>query len=104
MPLRSTKPLALGLPAILVGVLVAHRSGIVATSREYSATLVLLAALATLGLIIQRHSSRRARVTYQPSAHCRRGVRPDRGERCAPMKEQKCQRSRNAISKGNGRW
>jgi MFS family permease len=51
--------LALGLPAILAGVLVAHGSGIVATSGEYSATITLLAALATLGLIARRDRRRR---------------------------------------------
>lgn len=50
---------ALGLPAIFAGVLVAHGSGILATSREYGATVMLLAGLAMLGLIVQRHSPRR---------------------------------------------
>jgi MFS family permease len=51
--------LALGLPAILAGVLVAHGGSILATSREYGVTVMLLAALAMLGLIVQRHSPRR---------------------------------------------
>jgi MFS family permease len=51
--------LALGLPAILAGVLVVHGSGILSTSREYGATIMLLAALAMLGLIVQRHGPRR---------------------------------------------
>lgn len=58
--------LALGLPAILAGVLVAHGSSILSTSREYSATIMLLAALAMLGLIVQRHSPRRR---YAPINH-----------------------------------
>jgi hypothetical protein len=41
-------------PAILAGALVAHGDSILATSRGYGATIMLLAALATLGLIIQR--------------------------------------------------
>jgi MFS family permease len=46
--------LALGLPAILAGVLVAHGSSILRTSQEYGAMIMLLAALAMLGLIAQR--------------------------------------------------
>jgi MFS family permease len=53
--------IALGLPAIGAGALVAHGSGIVRTSREYGATIMLLAALAMLGLFIQRRSPRRRR-------------------------------------------
>jgi MFS family permease len=52
---------ALGLPAILAGVLVADGSGIVATSREYSATIMLLGALAMVGLIVQRRGRRQPR-------------------------------------------
>jgi MFS family permease len=58
--------LALGLPAILAGVLVAHGSNILATSREYGATVMLLAALAILGLIVERHSPR---WSHAPSDH-----------------------------------
>src|SRR5207302_9168923 len=47
--------LALGLPAILAGALVAHGSSILTTSWEYDAAIMLLAALAILGLIVQRH-------------------------------------------------
>jgi MFS family permease len=60
---------ALGLPAILAGVLVADGSGIVATSRQYGAMIMLLATLAMLGLIVQRRSRRQLR----PSPH-RRGT------------------------------
>jgi MFS family permease len=49
---------ALGLPAILAGVLVADGNSILSMSREYSATIMLLAALAMLGLIVQRHRAR----------------------------------------------
>jgi len=58
--------LALGLPAILAGVLVVHGS-ILSTSREYGATIMLLAALAMLGLIVQRQRPRRR---YAPTSHC----------------------------------
>jgi predicted MFS family arabinose efflux permease len=51
--------IALGLPAIGAGALVAHGSGILSTSREYGAAIMLLAALAMLGLIIQRRGRRR---------------------------------------------
>jgi MFS family permease len=50
---------ALGLPAILAGVLVVHGGSILITSREYGATIMLLAALAMLRLIVQRHRPRR---------------------------------------------
>jgi hypothetical protein len=53
--------IALGLPVIGAGVLVVHGSGILSTSREYGATIMLLAALAMLGLILQRRSPRRRR-------------------------------------------
>jgi MFS family permease len=58
--------LALGLPAILAGALVVHGS-ILSTSREYGATIMLLAALAMLGLIVQRQRPRRR---YAPTNHC----------------------------------
>jgi MFS family permease len=50
---------ALGLPAILAGALVANGNSILTTSHEYAATIMLLAALAMLGLIIQRRGPRR---------------------------------------------
>jgi MFS family permease len=65
---------ALGLPAIVAGVLVASGSSIVTTSREYGATIMLLAALATLGLIVQRRSRRRACVPVAESASKREGI------------------------------
>jgi MFS family permease len=58
--------IALGLPGILAGVLIADGSTILTTSREYGATIILLAALATLGLIVQRH---RPRGQYTPINH-----------------------------------
>jgi NAD(P)-dependent dehydrogenase (short-subunit alcohol dehydrogenase family) len=100
MPLRSSKRLALGLPAILVGVLVAHGSGIVATSREYSATIVLIAALATPGLIIQRPSSRR-RLTYQPSARAsrsRRALRPNEGAEMSTISKRNLEGQRALVT------
>jgi MFS family permease len=59
---------ALGLPAILAGVLVADGNGIVATSRGYGATIMLLAAIAMLGLIVQRPRPRRPHATIDH--HC----------------------------------
>jgi hypothetical protein len=58
--------LALGLPAILAGALVVHGS-ILATSHEYGATIMLLAALATLGLVVQRQRPQRR---YALTNHC----------------------------------
>jgi MFS family permease len=46
--------LAMGLPAILAGVLVVHGGGVMSTAREYGAALMLLAALAALGLVWRR--------------------------------------------------
>jgi MFS family permease len=48
--------LALGLPAVLAGVLVVHGGGIPGTAREYGSAVMLLAALALAGLVrSQRH-------------------------------------------------
>ena len=44
-----------------------RKAGILITSREYGATIMLLAAFAMLGLIVQRHSPRRR----QPPKRCR---------------------------------
>jgi MFS family permease len=60
--------LALGLPAILAGALIVHGSSILSTSREYGAAIMLLAALAMLGLVVQRHSRRRSHAPI--SHHC----------------------------------
>jgi hypothetical protein len=46
--------LAMGLPAIVAGVLVVHGGGVMSTAREYGAALMLLAALAALGLVWRR--------------------------------------------------
>jgi MFS family permease len=54
---------ALGLPAIIAGVLVVHGSSILITSREYGATIMLLAALAMVGLVVQRLRPRQAQST-----------------------------------------
>ena len=75
---------ALGLPAIVAGVLVADGSSIVATSREYGATIMLLATLAMLGLVVQRNSGRRRRAPDEPPAHSGRGgLCPDHSTRVA---------------------
>jgi len=42
--------LALGLPAVLAGLLVMHGAGLIPTARDYSAGVMVLAALALLGL------------------------------------------------------
>jgi hypothetical protein len=42
--------LALGLPAVLAGVLVVHGGGIGGTAREYGSAVILLAALALASL------------------------------------------------------
>jgi MFS family permease len=60
--------LALGLPAILAGALIVHGSSILSTSREYGAAMMLLAGVAMLGLIVQRHDPRRRRAPI--SRHC----------------------------------
>ncbi len=46
--------LALGLPAVIGGVLVVHGGGLLATGREYGAAVILLAVLAMAGLAWQR--------------------------------------------------
>jgi hypothetical protein len=48
--------LALGLPAVIAGVLVVHGGGIGGTAREYGSAVILLAALALAGLVRGRRS------------------------------------------------
>jgi MFS family permease len=60
--------LALGLPAILADALIVHGGSILSTSHEYGAAIMLLAALAMLGLIVQRHGPRRRHAPI--SHHC----------------------------------
>jgi hypothetical protein len=43
--------LAMGLPTVLAGVLVVHNGGVRTTAREYGAAVMVLAALALLGLV-----------------------------------------------------
>jgi hypothetical protein len=51
--------LALGLPAVVAGFLVVH-GGVLSTAREYGLAVMVLAALALLGLVAQRPRQRRA--------------------------------------------
>ena len=53
--------LALGLPAVLAGLLVMHGAGLIPTARDYSAGVMALAALALLGLA--RQPARRAQTS-----------------------------------------
>jgi hypothetical protein len=46
--------LAMGLPAVVGGFLVVHGGGVLSTGREYGAAVMLLAALALLGLTLTR--------------------------------------------------
>ena len=46
--------LAMGLPAVIAGVLVVHGGGILPTARAYGLTVMVLAALALLGVIRPR--------------------------------------------------
>ena len=48
--------LAMGLPAVIGGVLVVHGGGLLPTTREYGLTVMALAALALLGLLLVRSS------------------------------------------------
>ncbi|MEV6995696.1 hypothetical protein AB0N87_42335 [Streptomyces sp. NPDC093228] len=43
--------MGLGLPAVIAGYLIVHGGGLITTTREYGITLIILAALALLGLI-----------------------------------------------------
>jgi MFS family permease len=49
--------LAMGLPAVIAGYLVVHSGGLLTTAREYGAAVMLLAALALLGLAWRRRES-----------------------------------------------
>jgi hypothetical protein len=44
--------LAMGLPAVLGGVLVVHGGGLLTTAREYGAAVIVLALLAMVGLLV----------------------------------------------------
>jgi MFS family permease len=89
--------LALGLPAILAGALVAHGSSILVTSREYGAVIILLTAFAMLGLISQRHGPRRRRPPI--SDHCNHAAATcvhTQGHRCAEPRIDAPQRPSSA--------
>lgn len=49
--------LAMGLPAVIGGYLIVHAGGLVTTAREYGAAVVVLAALATAGVLMQSRRS-----------------------------------------------
>lgn len=49
--------LAMGLPAVIGGVLVVHGGGLLPTTREYGLTVMALAAVALLGLLLMRGSA-----------------------------------------------
>jgi hypothetical protein len=46
--------LGLGVPAVIGGVLVVHGGGLLATTREYGLAVIVLAALALIGLLVSR--------------------------------------------------
>ncbi|MFC0040257.1 MFS transporter [Actinomadura rayongensis] len=46
--------LGMGVPAVIAGVLVVHGGGLLVTAREYGAAVVLLAAIALVGLLLDR--------------------------------------------------
>ena len=60
--------LAMGLPAVVAGVLVVHGGGVIDTAREYGITVIVLAALALLGAL---------RPSPTPAARSRGLARPD---------------------------
>jgi MFS family permease len=49
--------LAMGLPAVIGGYLIVHAGGLVTTAREYGAAIVVLAALAIAGVLMQSRRS-----------------------------------------------
>ncbi|MGI8591269.1 MAG: hypothetical protein ACR2M5_09825, partial [Nakamurella sp.] len=46
--------LAMGLPAVIAGFLVVHGGGVAATARDYGIAVIVVAALALLGLTLAR--------------------------------------------------
>ena len=52
--------LALGLPAVIAGYLVVHTGGVLTTAREYGIAVMVLAALALIGVLRQRRSVARS--------------------------------------------
>lgn len=54
--------LAMGLPAVIGGYLVVHGGGLLTTTREYGVAVIVLAALAALGLAVRRDRSPRPSV------------------------------------------
>jgi hypothetical protein len=73
------------------GALVVHGCSILSAGREYGATIMLLAAVAMLGLIVQRHSPRRRHAPINhhcnPAAAARVPPQP-------PLRGPKTKRSR----------
>lgn len=61
--------LAMGLPAVLAGYLVVDGGGVLATAREYGAVVILLAALALVGLVVTRTSTRQHTEVDVASGH-----------------------------------
>lgn len=59
--------LAMGLPAVIGGYLVVHGGGLLTTTREYGVAVMVLAALALLGLALPRRE-RRASLVVAGSA------------------------------------
>ena len=46
--------IAMGLPAVIAGVMVVHGGGVLATVEEYGAAVMAMAALALAGTVLQR--------------------------------------------------
>ena len=52
--------LAMGLPAVIAGFLVVHAGGVLTTAREYGVAVMVLAAVALVGVIRPRKAAQRA--------------------------------------------
>jgi len=79
--------LAMGLPAVIGGVLVVHGGGLLPTTREYGLTVMALAALALLGLLLVRSSpSPAAAPAAEPvGTSAQRPASPSSDERSRPL-------------------
>ena len=74
--------LAMGLPAVVGGVLVVHGGGLLATGREYGAAVIVLALLAMAALAWQRpERAGRAQAAVVPAGCGRRSRSADAGSR-----------------------
>jgi predicted MFS family arabinose efflux permease len=100
--------LGLGVPAVIAGVLVTEVNGLLATAREYGTAVVVLAALALVGLLVHRPPkppTARQREAAPPSPGGRASrIGSDARAHCAAAETGSPALQPAACSTGQGRW